>query len=337
MIGIVADCLGVSFKKTGIVTAEGFMDIGYKAVRVIDGRIPLFGGKFRREILVGDAVYVCLWGWHVYHTHFGIKRIFWCDTPISLEHIPDSAVDILNNYWCVVTVTRGERKRFEKRGIKTRGYVPRPLNKKAILKARKTEDDRFRKMFGKYVLFIGGDQILAPPKHPRKGLDRLDQAIGMIRSKLKSMGIRVIAHTNWPYFKNIEKLQAFYGGLSEDDIYQLIKQAELFVFPSRLEGFGVPPLEAMALGTLLVYTDVPTHKEFCVGIPVEGEYTPIREYAPEIGKYWVVYDYSPKALADAILYALDLPKSEKEEITSKAMLISENFFNDNVAQMLLKV
>jgi len=38
---------------------------------------------------------------------------------------------------------------------------------------------------------------------------------------------------------------------SDDEISTLYQHAKLFVFPSRIEGFGIPPLEAMAHGTLV--------------------------------------------------------------------------------------
>ncbi len=41
----------------------------------------------------------------------------------------------------------------------------------------------------------------------------------------------------------------FTGYLSDDEIVKLYSGAEIFVFPSLYEGFGLPPLEAMACGT----------------------------------------------------------------------------------------
>ena len=196
---------------------------------------------------------------------------------------------------------------------------------------------RDRKYGGKYILTIGGDQILYPPKYPRKGLDRVDEAVGLIKPRLKKRGIKVIAVSNWVYSKNID-VRIPLGSLSEDDLYQLIKQAELFVFPSRLEAFGVPPLEAMALGKLVVHANAPAYNEFTIGLGIpKDKHVEIKDYAPEIGKYWHVYDYPAKELADLILYALDLPKEERERIGKKAMEAAKQFYDYNIAQKLMEV
>ncbi|MBP1206775.1 glycosyltransferase involved in cell wall biosynthesis [Duganella sp. 1411] len=45
------------------------------------------------------------------------------------------------------------------------------------------------------------------------------------------------------------------GYVSDDDLIELYRNAALFVFPSRHEGFGLPALEAMACGALVIGAD----------------------------------------------------------------------------------
>ena len=45
------------------------------------------------------------------------------------------------------------------------------------------------------------------------------------------------------------------GYVDEEDKPVLYRDAEVFAFPSRHEGFGLPPLEAMACGTPVVVSD----------------------------------------------------------------------------------
>ena len=51
--------------------------------------------------------------------------------------------------------------------------------------------------------------------------------------------------------------------VSEEELVRLYSRAELFLFPSLHEGFGLPPLEAMACGTAVVTSCVAAMPEVC--------------------------------------------------------------------------
>ena len=55
----------------------------------------------------------------------------------------------------------------------------------------------------------------------------------------------------------------FLGRVSDQELVRLYNQAECFVFPSLYEGFGLPPLEAMACGCPVLVSDIPVEREVC--------------------------------------------------------------------------
>jgi len=54
----------------------------------------------------------------------------------------------------------------------------------------------------------------------------------------------------------LEEKAIFTGFISEKDLPAIYSAAELFVFPSLREGFGLPPLEAMACGTPVITSNI---------------------------------------------------------------------------------
>lgn len=57
----------------------------------------------------------------------------------------------------------------------------------------------------------------------------------------------------------------FTGYLSDEEMKSLMRHAKAFLFPSLYEGFGIPPLEAMSVGTECIVSDIPVHREILGG------------------------------------------------------------------------
>jgi glycosyltransferase involved in cell wall biosynthesis len=55
----------------------------------------------------------------------------------------------------------------------------------------------------------------------------------------------------------------FTGWIPPEDLPRLYNMASLFVFPSLYEGFGFPPLEAMACGCPVLVSDIAVLREIC--------------------------------------------------------------------------
>lgn len=111
-----------------------------------------------------------------------------------------------------------------------------------------------------YLLFVGG-------MNHRKNFSGLVDAFEILRSEYDCEHELVLAG---PGEKNIyanvdanleRDALTHLGFVSEPQLRYLYTNADLFLFPSLMEGFGVPPLEAMACGTAVVSSDLPCMPE----------------------------------------------------------------------------
>ena len=55
---------------------------------------------------------------------------------------------------------------------------------------------------------------------------------------------------------------------TNQQVYDILAQAACLVSPSLYEGFGIPPLEAMSLGTPVILSDIPVYQEIYGHYPV---------------------------------------------------------------------
>ena len=99
---------------------------------------------------------------------------------------------------------------------------------------------------------------------PRKNFDGLVRAFAQARREARFPHHLVIAGgKGWlyePVFRAVEEAHAgdfihFLGFVPDADLPALYNRADLFVFPSHYEGFGLPVLEALACGVPVLCTD----------------------------------------------------------------------------------
>ena len=110
---------------------------------------------------------------------------------------------------------------------------------------------------GPYILFVSTIE-------PRKNISGLLRAYARLRHEMPDPPLLVVAGAKgWLYeaifglYKELELGESvrWLGPVQGDDLPVLYSGAEVFCLPSFYEGFGLPPLEAMACGTPVVVSD----------------------------------------------------------------------------------
>ena len=132
------------------------------------------------------------------------------------------------------------------------------------LPLHETEQTRIRLgIEKKFILFVGTIE-------PRKNLITLLRAFTEVlrhtdlRPQLVIAGQKGWLMDETLTYINEENLDAFIkftGYVSDDDLRALYSCCAVCVYPSLYEGFGLPPLEAMACGAPVIVSDVPSLTE----------------------------------------------------------------------------
>ena len=74
----------------------------------------------------------------------------------------------------------------------------------------------------------------------------------------------------------------FLGPLGQQQVQELYREGDLFVFPSLCESFGHPMVEAMAEGLPIVASDTPVNREICGGAAIYFQSTSPEELAAQV-------------------------------------------------------
>ena len=135
----------------------------------------------------------------------------------------------------------------------------RQISEKAAL-------DKVRQKYdlpGRFLLFVGALE-------PRKNIPFLIRAYSkLVDEKAINDPLVIAGSKGWLFdsiFKTVRELKLeekvrFLGYVPKDDLPGLYNLAQVFVYPSLYEGFGFPPLEAMACGTPVITSNTSSFPE----------------------------------------------------------------------------
>jgi glycosyltransferase involved in cell wall biosynthesis len=123
-------------------------------------------------------------------------------------------------------------------------FQPLPADRVASFRQQNRLPDRF-------ILFVG-------TLEPRKNIVRLIEAYAKLPKE--RLPLLLVGGKGWFYDEIFARVEAlgltgevhFVGFVPAEDLPLWYNAADLFVYPSIYEGFGLPPLEAMACGTAVI-------------------------------------------------------------------------------------
>ena len=189
-------------------------------------------------------------------------------------------------------------------GVDT-SFQPLPADQVAAFRQQKGLPDRF-------VLFVG-------TLEPRKNVVGLIEAYAKLPKGRPPLVL--VGGKGWFYdeiFARVEALELtgevrFAGFVPAEELPLWYNAADLFVYPSIYEGFGLPPLEAMACGTAVITSNASSLPEV---VGAAGQ---------------MVDPADADALADAMARVLGR-KELKEQMQSAGLVQAAEFSWENAAQ-----
>lgn len=180
--------------------------------------------------------------------------------------------------------------------------------------------DKHGLTYKKYLLFVGTLQ-------PRKNLPKLIDAFIKLKKEHRIEEKLVIAGgKGWLYQPILEKIKGagmdneikFLDYVDGEDLPALYSGAVLLTLPALYEGFGLPPLEAMACGTPVVVSNVSS----------------MPEVVGDAGR--LVDPNSVDSIAEGLLEVIS-SKEVQEQMSAKGILQAGKFTWENTARQTLEL
>jgi glycosyltransferase involved in cell wall biosynthesis len=198
-------------------------------------------------------------------------------------------------------------------GIDEHFVTPPPEDKMRAI------EERYQ-LQGEFALYVGNVK-------PHKNVERLLDAFHLVRqSGLTDLKLVVIGDEISKYAAlrravhryNLHKYVRFLGFLPDETLSVVYRLASVFVFPSLYEGFGLPPLEAMACGTPVITSNVSSLPE------VTGDAA------------LLVDPYSAEEIADATRRVLT-DSSLRSDLSTRGLTRAHEFSWERAARRVLEI
>lgn len=201
------------------------------------------------------------------------------------------------------------------------------VNKSKIITTYEGVDERFKavevnnsllqkyNLNENYYLFVGN-------AYPHKNLERTIQAFASTQNYLVIVTARnVFTRKLKDQIRKIkaEKFIKVLGYVDDRELVALYKQSQGFIYPSLSEGFGLPGLEAMSTGTLLLASNISVFKEVYKNVPIYFD------------------PYSISSIAEAIIRSNAISNEQKNHLIAEGRKLVQNYSWRQMAIKTLEV
>lgn len=161
-----------------------------------------------------------------------------------------------------------------------------------------------------YLLYVGN-------AHPHKNVEALIETAGILKMKLVLVGNDKFFY---PRLKKSPWVEVV-GEVPNNRIASWYRHATLLVSASKMEGFGIPPLEAMSVGTPVAVSDIPVFHEICGEAAVYFNQNDPRDIARVIKKTLI----DKKLIASQIEKGYDrVARYSWEKMTKETLAVYES-------------
>ncbi|AZI75814.1 putative glycosyltransferase [Sulfolobales Beppu filamentous virus 2] len=245
--------------------------------------------------------------------------VIWLDTPLELDRkVPDykSRIYVSSQWNAEMLISHG---------IHVDGIVPKPINDGVAVKyanAEKVKDIDFIMIGGNirvkdtrwfknvpYIYVDNGDVV-----YDRKGVKLFRVLPG------KKVLVSDDSFADYKLYS-----------LSEEEKYDLLARSRFYLALSHGEGFGIPPVEAMSVGTVPIFNECHAYKDWLVGLSVKCQGFDIIDTPVGKFRYWY---YDDKEVVEVVKYALGMGKEEYEDLRQKVLNHSRQFYVNEVVKKL---
>jgi len=273
--------------------------------------LPVINGGYRSVVTVHDLVVFSF-------PQTNSKKYFWYMKQMTSIGAKNADIIVADSYHTkedLIKILNIPKEKIRVVYLATDKHLKPTKDKKKLEEVKKKYH-----IDGKYILCVSTIE-------PRKNLPRLLSAYHQLRKETNLEHKLVVCGTfGWLFgdiFTTIDRLNLrddviFTGYIEDEELPHLYSAADLFVFPSLYEGFGLPALEAMACG-----------------IPV---ITSNSSSLPEIlGDAGIMIDpYKPDDLSEAISKVLSDEKL-RNKMKAKSLERSKKFSWEQTAQQTLEI